>query len=302
VRDLTGETYRLPGEGDPARGSMPREVFLGDFRRVALFGGVYSNYLALQAALALARARRVDGMIALGDFGAFGPHPDRSVEILRESGIPCLQGNYEEALSQGADDCRCGYVDPRDNHYARLSFDYTAAKTSAFHKTWMAELPGHLRFTLGGARVLCCHGSPRRVNEFLWASATPDAFLRRLLDEYEADVLVCTHTGLHWSRFLPPARPGAPRRGIVNAGALGRPANDGRTEVWFAILDAGPDGLASPNGLVAEFVPVAYDAARLAREIAGEGLPLEFGRTLLTGWWTTCLEILPAKERAAGRF
>ena len=33
------------------------------------------------------------------------------------------------------------------------------------------------------------------------------------------------------------------------------------------------------------------------------GVPLEeFVETILTGWWTTCLEILPARERAASRF
>jgi hypothetical protein len=31
-----------------------------------------------------------------------------------------------------------------------------------------------------------------------------------------------------------------------------------------------------------------------------EGLPAEFVETVLTGWWTTCLEILPAKERGLG--
>jgi hypothetical protein len=263
---------------------------------VAFFGGVYSNYLALRAALELARARKVDAIFALGDLGAFGPHPDRSVDLLREAGIPCIQGNYEEALSQAAADCHCGYTDPRDNRYARISFDYTAARTAARHKAWMGTLPGHLRLTLGGARVLCCHGSPRRINEFLWASDTPDAFLRRLLDDFQADLLVCTHTGLHWSRFLDPAAAGGKRRGIVNAGALGRPANDGRTEVWFAIAEAAAGGPRS------EFVPVAYDHARLAREMEAEGLPREFRETILTGWWTTCLEILPAKERAAGRF
>jgi hypothetical protein len=33
-----------------------------------------------------------------------------------------------------------------------------------------------------------------------------------------------------------------------------------------------------------------------------EGLPGEFVESVLTGWWTTCLEILPAKERARGRY
>jgi predicted phosphodiesterase len=292
--DLTNASTELP--------QVP-EAFAGSFRRAAFFGGVYSNYLALAAAHDLARALRVDSVFALGDFGAFGPHPDRTVDFLRERNIPCIQGNYEEALSDAAEDCRCGYTDPRDNHYARLSFGYTAAKTSAHHKDWMRGLPRHLRMTLGGTRVLCCHGSPRRINEFLWASSTSDAFLRKLLDDHETDLLICTHTGLHWSRFLKADK--GPARGIVNVGALGRPANNGKTEVWFAVVEAlesaGGTGRGG-GGINVEFVPVPYDHARLAREMEAEGLPPEFRETILTGWWTTCLEILPAKERAAGKF
>ncbi|MEO6096694.1 MAG: metallophosphoesterase family protein [Fibrobacteria bacterium] len=293
--------------GASAGPHQAQEIFAGSFRRVAFFGGVYSNYLALAAAYDLARALRVDSVFALGDFGAFGPHPDRTLDFLREGNIPCLQGNYEEALSDAAEDCRCGYTDPRDNHYARLSFDYTSARTSAHHKDWMRALPRHLRMTLGDTRVLCCHGSPRRINEFLWASSTSDAFLRKLLDDHETDLLICTHTGLHWSRFLKNGK--GPARGIVNVGALGRPANDGRTEVWFAIVEtagsaAGCAAGTGPGsgGIKVEFVPVPYDHARLAREMEAEGLPPEFRETILTGWWTTCLEILPAKERAAGKF
>ena len=266
-------------------------VELGDFRRVALLGGVYSNYLALGEAIRLARSRGVDATFALGDFGAFGPHPDRTLEILRDEGIPAIQGNYEESLAGGASDCHCGYTDPRDNAFAQISYDYTREKTSAEHKRWMGTLPGHARLRVGGRRVLLSHGSPRRINEFLWRSTTPAAFLRRLLDDFETDVVACTHTGLHWSRFLEPGR------GLVNCGALGRPANDGRTSVWFATLEADDGG-----GLAHEFVPVVYDHERLAREMEAERLPPEFAATIRTGWWTTCLEILPAKERAAGRY
>jgi len=264
-------------------------VELGSFRKVALFGGIYSNYLALAEALRLARARGVEAVVALGDFGAFGPHPDRTLEILRSEAIPAIQGNYEESLSTGALDCHCGYTDPRDNHYAQISYDYTRRNTSAEHKSWMATLPGHIRLAVGRHRVLLCHGSPRKINEFLWASTTPDPFIRKLLRDHDADVVACTHTGLHWSRFVEPGR------GVVNVGALGRPANDGRTDVWFTLLEA-------ENGSVrTEFVPVPYDHERLAREMTGEGLPGEFVETIRTGWWTTCLEILPARERARGR-
>ncbi len=264
-------------------------VEMGDYRRVAFLGGIYSNYLALREALRLARARGVDAIFALGDFGAFGPHPDRTLEVLRGEAIPAIQGNYEESLAGGAEDCHCGYTDPRDNAFAQVSYDYTRENTSAEHKRWMGTLPGHARLRVGDKRVLLCHGSPRKINEFLWRSTTPEPFLRKLLRDFDTDLLVCTHTGLHWSRFLEPGR------GLVNCGALGRPANDGRTNVWFAVVEAEGDLLRH------EFVPVAYDHERLAREMEAEKLPPEFVATIRTGWWTSCLEILPAKERAAGR-
>ena len=40
----------------------------------------------------------------------------------------------------------------------------------------------------------------------------------------------------------------------------------------------------------------------LAREMEAEGLPPESAETIRTGWWTTCLENLPARERARGKF
>jgi predicted phosphodiesterase len=153
----------------------------------------------------------------------------------------------------------------------------------------MCELPEQARIDIASRRLLLCHGSPRRVNEFLWESACSDAFLERLCDTHEADVILCTHTGLHWHRALPSGRH------VVNVGALGRPANDGRTEVWYATLELDGD-------VRVEFRPLRYDHQRLAHEMEDEALPPEFVETIRTGWWTTCLENLPARERRRGRF
>ena len=256
---------------------------------IAFFGGIYSNSHGLSAALDDTRRRGVDRTYALGDFGGFGPHPDRVFPMLLDSGVDCIQGNYEESLSSGAEDCHCGYTDPRDNHFVALSYGYPTEHTSAEWKRWMGDLPKTRRLDVGGRHVLLVHGSPRRVNEFLWESTSPVAFLEKLLADADADVLVCTHTGLHWQRRLPSGRL------VVNAGVLGRPANDGRTNVWYALGRFGRD-------VEFEFVPVHYDTEALAREMTDEGLPPEFIETVRTGWWTTCLEILPAKERARGKF
>lgn len=258
--------------------------------RLAFIGGIYSNYWALRATLADIERRGADRIFFLGDLGAFGPHPDRVPDLLIERGIEGIQGNYEESLSTRAHDCHCGYTDPRDNLYAQISYDYTFAKTSDAHKDWMGRLPREIRFEAGGLRFLLVHGSPRRINEFLWRSTSPEPFLEKLCRDADADVIVCTHTGLHWHKRL------ASGRHVVNAGVIGRPANDGCTSVWYALVQAG-------GGTIdVEFVPIAYDHHRLAAEMHEERLPPQFIETVLTGWWTTCLEVLPPKERAAGKW
>lgn len=258
--------------------------------RIALFGGIYSNYLALEAACIDARRRGADAIYCLGDLGAFGPYPDRVFPVLHQHQIPCVQGNYDDSVGRGLSDCQCGYLDPRDNHFAQISYDYTLANTSEANRQWLCQLPTEIRLEIDGCRIMLCHGSPRRTNEFLWESTTSSHFLASLGRDFQADVIAGTHTGIHWQRPL--AAGGL----FVNVGVLGRPENNGRTHVGYTMLKV-HRGSAS-----AEYLPLEYDFAQLASDMRREKLPEEFVETVLTGWWTTCLEILPAKERKRGRF
>ncbi len=255
---------------------------------VAFLGGAYSNHLALRAAAEDARRRGARFVFCLGDLGGFGPNPGKVFPVLDELGIVTIAGNYDEALAAGQPDCGCGYTHPSDNFFAQLSYEYTSRRTTEEDRERLGALPRAIRFTRARRRFLLCHGSPRKMNEFLWESACSDAFLLRLLRDAEAETVVCAHTGIHWQRTLPDGGL------LVNAGSVGRPANDGRPEVWYALIAAGKDE--------AEFIPVPYDSDSLAREMEEEALPPEFVETIRTGWWTTCLEILPAKERSRGKF
>jgi hypothetical protein len=265
----------------------------GPFSRIAVFGGVYANHRALAALLEAAAARGAEAVYCLGDLGGFGPCPEKVRPLLAAGGVRAIQGNYEESLAAGRDDCNCGYTDPRDNHFARLSYSYTAANSSPEFRAWMGTLPRRRRVVVGGRELLLVHGSPRRVNEFLFRSTSPVAFLEVLLDQAGADGLLVTHTGLGWHRRLPSGRDAA------NVGVIGRPANDGDPRVWWALVEAREEG---EGGLAVDLVPLAYDHRGLAAEMRRERLPEEFVATIETGWWTTCLEVLPPKERAASKF
>jgi diadenosine tetraphosphatase ApaH/serine/threonine PP2A family protein phosphatase len=253
--------------------------------RIAVFGGPYANPHALRAMLADARARGAERIFCLGDLGGFGAQCDAIWPLL--DGVECIAGNYDVAVGRGDPDCGCGYADERDNHFAQLIYDYTREATSPAFAAWMAQLPLERREAIGGVDLHMVHGSPLAINDFLWESL-PDDELRMRVAASAAVVLLCTHTGIPWQRRVDGTL-------IVNVGAVGRPPNDGRRETWYAVLDL-EDGRAR-----AELVAVAYDWRAQAASMRAAGLPEPFVETIETGWWTTCLEVVPPRARARGR-
>ncbi len=202
--------------------------------------------------------------------------------------MECIAGNYDVAIGRGDDDCGCGYLDPRDNEFAQLIYDFTKAHTSADYAAWMRTLDIEHRETVEGLDVHFVHGSPLVLNDFFWESLDDDEVELRVKTS-GADVLCCTHTGLPWIKRVGECL-------VVNVGALGRPANDGRREVWYAVIDI-DDGHAE-----AELVALAYDWQAHAASMRAAGLPEPFVETVETGWWTTCLEVVPPLERSRGRY
>jgi len=256
--------------------------------RLAVCGGVYANPHALRAWVDDARRRGCERLVCLGDLGGFGAECDAIWPLLVEHEVECVAGNYDIAIGRGDEDCGCGYADPRDNHFAQLMYDYTRASTGVGFAAWMRELPGERRESIGGLDVHMVHGSPLAVNDFLWESLDEEELGMRLALS-GADVLLCTHTGLPWQRRVGPTL-------VVNVGAVGRPANDGRTETRYAVAEI-EDGAAR-----AELVELPYDWRAHAAAMRAAGLPQPFVETVETGWWTTCLEIVPARERSRGRY
>jgi pyruvate-formate lyase-activating enzyme/predicted phosphodiesterase len=256
--------------------------------RIAVFGGPYANPYALRAMLGDARSRGCERIVCLGDLGGFGAECDAIWPLLLDHDVECVAGNYDIAIGRGDPDCGCGYTDPRDNEFAQLVYDYTREHTSPEFAAWMRELPLELRETIEGIDVHMVHGSPLAVNDFVWQSLRGEE-LRLRLEASGADVLLCTHTGIPWQRRLD-------GRLLLNVGTVGRPANDGSPRTWYALLDL------DAGDASAELVPLEYDWRAQAASMRRVGLPEAFVETIETGWWTTCLEAVPPRERSRGRF
>jgi putative phosphoesterase len=234
--------------------------------RVAVITDVHGNLAALQAALARIDELGVDAIYCGGDLVGYGPHPNEVCALIAERGIPTIHGNYDYAIARDLTDCGCAYVTPHDREIGQLSVDWTLAHTDQSSKDFMRALPFDLRFDVGDTSVHLVHGSPRKLNEYLFEDK-PARLYERLAAAEEADVLVFGHTHKPWVRE---------HGGVlfVNCGSVGKP-KDGDPRAAFAVLEA------APHGVTVTIERVAYDAAAVAREVRTAGLPGELAEKLV---------------------
>ena len=234
--------------------------------RVAVITDIHANLPALEAALARVDDLEIDELYCGGDLVGYGPHPNEVCALIAERGIPTIHGNYDHAIARDLDDCGCAYVTPHDRELGQRSVEWTLANTDAASKAFMRALPFDLRFSMGDTRVRLVHGSPRRVNEYLFEDK-PASLYERLASQADADVLVFGHTHKPWVRE---------HGGVlfVNCGSVGKP-KDGDPRAAFAVLET------TGGGVGASIERVPYDAEGVAREVEAAGLPVEFAEKLV---------------------
>jgi putative phosphoesterase len=233
---------------------------------VAVITDIHGNLPALEAVLGRIEELGIEEVYCGGDLVGYGPHPNEVCALIEERGIPTIHGNYDYAIARDLEDCGCAYVNPHDRELGQRSVDWTLAHTNPEAKAFMRGLPFSLRFDLGSNRLHLVHGSPRKVNEYLFEEK-PASLYERLARAEEAETLVFGHTHKPWIREYGGVL-------FVNCGSVGKP-KDGDPRGAFAVFeDAG-------DRIDARIERVAYDAEAVAREVTAAGLPDEYAEKLL---------------------
>lgn len=240
---------------------------------ITVFGDIHANLPALEAVFADIAARNLNNLYCLGDLVGYGTFPNEVVSLVRERGIPTLMGNYDQGVGNDSDDCGCAYKTDVDRRRGEQSIAWSNAHTTADNKAYLRALPAHIPVQLGDLRVLLVHGSPRKVNEYMYEDRPSDYF-ERLVDAAQADVLVCGHTHLPYHKILPSGRH------VINAGSVGKP-KDGDPRAGYVAMSA------VGSTLSVEFIRVAYDVERIARAIEATpeegGMPHPYAQMLRDG-------------------
>lgn len=238
-------------------------------QRITIFGDIHGNLPALEAILADIDAHEQSPLYCLGDLVGYGTFPNEVTSIIRERNIPTIMGNYDQGVGNSSDDCGCAYTSKEAEALGKRSIAWTNQNTTENNKLFLRQLLANIPLKLDGLHVLLVHGSPRKINEYLFADR-PDATLERLLDLADADVLVCGHTHIPYHRVLPSGRH------VVNAGSVGKP-KDGNPKGCYVVLEA------NNSDLAVTFNRVQYDVESAAREIENSTMPHEYARMLRAG-------------------
>ena len=123
-------------------------------------------------------------------------------------------------------------------------------------KAYLRTLEDHFVLQTLSGDILAVHGSPRRINEYLFEDR-PASAMQRMAREYPYPAILFGHTHLPYARQVGETT-------FVNVGSAGRP-KDGDWRVCYAIVD--PARIGRGEAFV-EFVRVAYDYARLLADMA----------------------------------
>ncbi len=149
--------------------------------RIAILSDVHANLPALEAVLADIKRAGVDARYVLGDLVGYAPWPNEVIERLRAERIGVVMGNYDDGTGFDRDECGCAYTDPAEKALGDHSFAWTKSHATDGNRAWLRTLASEIRFEADGHRFLLVHGSPRRMNEYLYPDK-PDATFARIAD------------------------------------------------------------------------------------------------------------------------
>ncbi len=226
---------------------------------IAVLSDIHGNHIALERCMEYLEGQKVDAYCFLGDYAGEFPGIEAVLRILhrvRES-APCyiIRGNKEEYQMSGLGD---GHPEwdayPSTMGMIRYAGRHLTPEDLAF----FAALPvtDCIR-TDGMPDIRICHGSPRKVNEKIYAGKDVN---KEIFSEVKERYILCGHT----HEVMEVREHG---KVVWNPGSVGVPL-DGSGKTQCMILH----GNSETACWSAEFVALEYDVERVVNEMKENGL------------------------------
>jgi predicted phosphodiesterase len=251
---------------------------------IALFSDIHANLPALEAFFEDVDRRKPDAMYCLGDLVGYNVWPNEVIEAIRNRRIPTIAGNYDFGIGRTSDDCGCAYKSVQEKADGAISITYTNRAIKAGERSYLRTLPAHIRLEYQLSdhmmlNVLFVHGSPRRINEYLFEDREEKSLLRIMKDS-DADVMCFGHTHKPYHRIL---ADGDRYRHAINIGSVGKPKDKDPRGCYVLLNLDEQSSISDSSAMNVEFVRFTYDIDKSATAIENSPLPNGYAHMLRNG-------------------
>lgn len=255
--------------------------------RIALFSDIHANLPALESCLQSIDELKPDSIYCLGDLVGYNIWPNEVINIIRKRGIPTIAGNYDQGIGLMSDDCGCAYKTDTEKDMGKISISYTNSVVGSEERSYLRTLPAHIRveFQLNNDKLnlLLVHGSPRRINEYLFEDRDEKSLLR-IMQDADADIMCFGHTHKPYHRILKQEGEKTRFRHAINIGSIGKP-KDHNPQGCYVLLTISPESsIIDQESIQIEFIRFSYDVEKAAKAVEESPLPNEYANMLRNGY------------------
>lgn len=254
---------------------------------IALFSDIHANLPALQAFFADVEKRKTDAIYCLGDLVGYNIWPNEVINEIRKRGIPTIAGNYDFGIGRNSNDCGCAYKTDEEKANGSVSIAYTNQIVNDAERNYLRTLPAHIKleFQLNQHKLnlLLVHGSPRKINEYLFQDRDEKSMLR-IIQDADAHILCFGHTHKPYHRTLQHTD-GQNTQFLhaINIGSIGKP-KDGDPRGGYVLLTFNHDSdVTNKDSFKTEFIRFEYDIEKAANAIENSPLPNAYAESLRKG-------------------
>ncbi len=256
--------------------------------KIALFSDIHANLPALEAFFKDLETRKPDAVYCLGDLVGYNIWPNEVINEIRKRGIPTIAGNYDYGVGRNSDDCGCAYKSDEDKAMGAQSIAFTNQIIQDDERIYLRTLPAHLQLEYqlnnNSLFLLMVHGSPRKINEYLFEDRDEKSMMR-ILENAHADLLFFGHTHKPYHRIFEYEKEGKiAYRHAINLGSVGKPKDSDPRGCYVMLTINENSSVYDKDSIQIEFIRFDYDIEKAAKAVEESTLPNAYADMLRKGY------------------
>jgi putative phosphoesterase len=218
--------------------------------KFAIIGDIHSNKYALKSVLDDIQRKNVDFILSTGDLVGYLTHPNEVIEMLRKHNVLSIMGNHDQRLANASPiSIKKIKSMTSDEVFSKGSLAFNSLEITSDNRMYLKNLPLQLKLSLNGFELLLVHGSPSKIDEYLYPDSEELIEFSQNIDE---NIIISGHTHLPYHLIKNDKH-------FINPGSVGKP-KDRRYEATYMILDI-------TNEIRSNIVQVDYPIDELIKAI-----------------------------------